>query len=46
MKSYKVHSILDQRKWVVVRAKSGMQAKKKASKWLKTQIEYLEEKRL
>lgn len=42
MKTYKVYDLRNPRRWRIVRAKSGVQAKKKGSKWLKTPIECLE----
>lgn len=46
MNTYKVYDFRDPRRWRIVRAKSGAQAKNKASKWLKTPVEYLEAVRL
>ena len=46
MNTYKVYDLSDPRRWRIVRAKSGAQAKNKGSKWLKIPVECLEVVRL
>lgn len=46
MKTYKVYDVRDPRKRIFVRAKSGVQAIKKATKWINIPMEYMKAERL